>query len=247
MQIVPSEHPPGIIGITSGDLTRYTEFVASVENVLAPEYSSRQWERGYDVCANRNKIIQKLIATPMMQWVWLLDDDHIWDGDLLMRLLDRGKDVIHPLVSMRYPPFKAVSCVPSGDTWNGGSHWRPWREIQKNGVSLNHVVGTAGLLVRRHVLEKIGFPWFNPGQLDPGFMQEDTFFCKRVYDEGFEIYQDNENHIGHLTVCSIWPGPPDGIDMRFDMARTNIHVNLENQEKWVPGSKEPLQKTDGRA
>ena len=233
MQIVPSEHPPGLVGITSGDLTRYTEFVASLQNTLSPEHSQVVWERGYDVCVNRNKIIHQMLATPIMQWVWLLDDDHIWDGDLLMRLLDRGKDVIHPLVSMRYPPFKAVSCEPAPGSWSNGSRWRPWKEIPLTGLSENHVIGAAGLLIRRPVLEKLEKNWFDPGKLDPGHMQEDTYFCKKVYDAGFQIWQDNENKIGHLATCSVWPGPPDGVDIRFDFARTNIHVNLDMQEKWL--------------
>jgi len=172
-----------------------------------------------------------------MQWVFFSDDDHVWDGDLLMRLLDRKLDVVAPLCSMRYPPFHAISLEPNhnGDetVWNAGSKWRPWSKIALHGLQETQVIGGAGLLVRRPVLEALKEHWFDPGQLDRGHMQEDTNFSKKVIEAGYKIWVDCDNKIGHITPCSVWPAPPDGIDVRFDFARTNIHIDLSKQEKWT--------------
>ena len=233
MIFVNSDHPPGIVGITSGDLTRYTEFVASVQNMMVPMFTVAAWEKGYDICVNRNNIIRAALADKQFQWVFLTDDDHIWDGDILMNLLERNVDVVAPLVSMRTPPFHAISLEPAGPGWCKGSKWRPWRDIALTGLQETHVIGGAGLLIRRHVLEKLEDHWFNPGQLDPGHMQEDTEFSRKVIEAGFKIWVDSDNKIGHLTTCSVWPAPPDGIDVRFDFARTNIHIDLSKQEKWT--------------
>ena len=78
-------------------------------------------------------------------------------------------------------------------------------------------IGQSGMLVRKHVLDKVGYPWFKCGQIDPGRLQEDLTFCRELQNFGYTIYVDQEIIFDHWV----------------PMAITARRVGKE--EKWVPG------------
>src|SRR5690606_2064204 len=101
MQHVESAHSPGTVVIPAASLARYNEFWMSVESLQVPHGTKLVAARGADIPHQLNEGIRRMTG----EWVWILGDDHVFVPDLLLKLLDRGKDVILPLTPRREHPF----------------------------------------------------------------------------------------------------------------------------------------------
>ena len=93
-------------------------------------------------------------------WLWIMGDDHLFDPDILNRLLARELDVVVPLVAKRMPPFEPVIFSRLVDA--EGHVYKKYRyeQLPTSGLLEVPVAGTAGMLVRRPVLNAVGDPWF---------------------------------------------------------------------------------------
>ena len=78
------------------------------------------------------------------------------------------------------------------------------------------VAGSGGMLVRRHVLDAVGWPkdapwnerhWFEYEQGE--HLNEDFVFCRKVREAGFKIWCDVEVQMGHRGMMTAWPLPND--------------------------------------
>ena len=96
-------HPPGTVGVLSGDLTRYAWAMASLRHLLLPPGSQLTWVTGNWVSVAVNRIIASL--RPEDAWVCLLTDDNPCEPDMLLRLLDHGVPLVAPLVCLRMAVF----------------------------------------------------------------------------------------------------------------------------------------------
>jgi hypothetical protein len=199
------EHPSGHIGIATGFLGRYREFDYCMARTETPQGSSYQYYMSVDVCQNFNLMVRHLIKNPRFQWLWILGDDHLWDANLLLRLLDRQVDAIVPLCCRRLSPYYPIlhtslekGCVGIED---------PWTELKgKTGLfEWKGTTGNAGLLVRRHVFEAMTDPYFENGQNAKGVGASDLHFWHKLLAHGFKPVIDLDNIIGHITHTSVWP------------------------------------------
>ena len=231
MQEVKSPHPPGVIIVTSGDLARYVDFAVSLNQMRVPCGSTLAWTCGADISLNRNMGIEKLLADPKYRWGWLIDDDHSWDADLLLRLLDRRVDVVAPLCTTRYPPFRPVSAKRGPDGGWNGNYFRTWQEVQTSGLQESMVIGGAGPLIRREVFEKIPAPWYHPGALVPGRLGEDTYFSLQLFNANVSMWIDSDNKVGHMTPSCLWPVPGYGLQVGFDLSRARLTVPIGMEDK----------------
>jgi hypothetical protein len=144
------------------------------------------------------------------EFCWFLGDDHTFDPKLLMRLLDRDVDFVMPVVPRRDPPF--VPCIMHGPIAPAMVRYS-WRDLPTEGLyelPVGDTSGQAGALVRKPVLDKLGDPWFEGGQLTPGRLMEDQFFIKRVHDLGFQIFIDCDETLGHIANITIVPQKHEG-------------------------------------
>lgn len=225
------QHPPGVIGFSIGEIVRYVEFVVSLQRVLRPEGTTSSYGQSVSIPENMNRILRGM--KPEHQWVWIQADDHIWEADALMRLLDHELDVVVPLIIRRGPPF--VPVVNKKVHRNRSHQPFPYSEIPTDG-SLFEVAsaGTGGMLVRRHVIEDIvqqhGEPVF---EVDKGAaLAEDYVFCRKVRktvatvgpDKGkpYRIWCDPSVIMGHQGKFAVWPEVDDGKwRLRFDVGRTD--------------------------
>jgi hypothetical protein len=81
-----------------------------------------------------------------------------------------------------------------------------WKELSGRGLWAlppNHFIGQAGMLVKRHVLDAIGYPWFKAGQFDAGQLTEDIYFCKELQDRGYTVWVDRDTIFEHCATYSI--------------------------------------------
>lgn len=194
-------YQPGTVVITAASLARYAEFWLSVEALKVPYGTRLVAARGADIPHQLNEGVRRMTG----EWCWFLGDDHTFEPDLLLRLLARQVGVVIPVVPRRDPPF--VPCLMHGPL---APHMRrySWTELPVTGLyqlPLNDSAGQAGALVTKDVLNKLGDPWFEGGQLTPGRLMEDMYFIQRLHDLREPIYIDCETVMPHIANITITP------------------------------------------
>jgi hypothetical protein len=205
---VESPHPAGTIGYPSSGHPRYYGFFDSLERTRVPRGTHLVRAFGCNVAQNSNGLVGQLRG----EWLWFQGDDHAWNPDLLERLLDADKDVVVPLVCRRAAPFMPV-IYKEYDPAKGRTVTYSWNEIQalrSMGQTLVPVAaaGSAGMLVRRHVLEALQAA---DGECFSPSLAEDLAFTARANFLGFQVYADLGAFMGHITEATLLPWEaPDG-------------------------------------
>ena len=201
IHLTDSGYPPGTVIVAAGIQPRYYEFHLSLDGLGTPDGSKLHIERSCDIAQNFNNGVKRMIG----DWAWFLGDDHSFSPSLLMRLLHHNVDVVVPITPTKGAPW--APCVMHGD----GLGWREdmklyrWDELSGPGLlplPKGDFIGQAGMLVKKTVLDKIGYPWFKAGMLDKGRLQEDLYFCQEIQELGYTIWVDQEvifDH--HAPVC----------------------------------------------
>lgn len=202
MYAVPSDHPPGVIGICTGELARFSAWANCVAGLQVPPGSIPSWQVGPLIGASIEKIFQYVMDHEQLQWVWLMGDDHTFPRDIILKLLDRQKDVVLPLCLNRGLPIEPTILNTARNTSTF------LEELPPGGMkplAPHEVSGDAGMLIRRRVLEKVGPPWYE--RLVSGALggSEDRYFCQKLKDAGFTVWVDCDNPIGHIGVVTYIP------------------------------------------
>jgi hypothetical protein len=146
-----------------------------------------------------------------------MGDDHCWPNDTLMtmlRTMDEHPeiDVLVPLVTKRNPPwhlvlFDELDEVDENDT----PMFKPirWETVPATGVFEVDAAGSAGMLLRREVIETVEDPWFYSTMDGHGrqvVLNEDVTFCTRIrHDHGFRLYATADCVLGHLGIFNVRP------------------------------------------
>jgi hypothetical protein len=187
----------GTIGVIGSDLARYADFTAALCILGKPDDTRLIYTRTVDVVGNCNTICRNYRG----DHVWLLGDDHTFDPDSYLRLLAHEVDVVVPLCLKRTPPYDPV--VYGGQNEDGLYYTA---ELEEHGLQPIWAAGSAGMLIRRHVLEAIADPWFE----SYGGLNEDLEFCRKVREAGFQIWCDADVRLGHIATHQVWPAYRDG-------------------------------------
>ena len=206
MQACDTKHPPGTIVITAASLARYAEFWLSVEAVKTPPGSQIVACRGADIPFQLNEGVRHMTGA----WAWSLGDGHTFTPDTLLKLLAREVDFVLPVVPRRDPPFWPV--LMHGPL---GAKMRryTWKELPTSGlfkIPVGDSAGQAGALVKKHVLDTLGDPWFEGGKLTPGRLMEDKYFVHRLHQLGVTMYVDCEVVMPHIANIAITPQQHEG-------------------------------------
>lgn len=210
MRLVPSRHPPGTVGYITGGTARYLPFFDAVEATLAPVGSQLTRADSCNPARNCNLLIQQM--RPGDEWIWLNGDDHAWDPGMLLKLLDRNVDAIVPLCFRRRPPYLPVIYK----TWSpqGPAATYTLQELDHLLQAGREVIdvaaaGSAGLLIRRHVLDALraayGEPIFRVGAIGKDELSEDTELTWKIAELGFNLCCDLTAFMGHMNTASVEP------------------------------------------
>lgn len=196
MQHVDSRHPAGTVGYIMANRPRFQGFYDSLEWLKAPQKTALERACNYNAAHNRNELIGGIEG----DWILFLDDDHMFEDNALLRLLDREVDIVTGLYCRRYPPFAPVVYHAADPvkkrfelyTWEGLSEERGLLEIAGCGAGF--------LLVRRHVLEAMESPHFRVGGSSwaTDTIGEDMNFCIAAREKGFKVYVDLDVSIAHM-------------------------------------------------
>lgn len=213
-------HAPGTIILAAAIQPRYYEFTMSLDELVVPAGTKLIIERSCDITQNFNKGVKRMTG----EWAWFLGDDHMFAPDTLMRLLDKQVDVVVPITPCKVAPW--MPCIMHGPDDGNEPFWREnmllydWDELSGEGplaLPKGDFIGQAGMLVRKPVLDRIGYPWFKCGQLDAGRLQEDMMFCHELQNLGYTVWVDQDIIFDHYFVI--------GVTAR------------RHQGKWVPALK----------
>lgn len=194
----------GIIGIVSGDLSRWTAFHTCLDALDIPEgWTIKRVTPGANIAAGRNALVEATRSSNV-DHLWFLDDDHVFAPDTLKRLLAHKALIVAPLVCRRAAPYTPVMY-----DWVGDKEYRARWPKETTGTEQVDACGTAGMLIHREVFEEMAptalEPAFCVGQLDPDGLGEDIYFCAWCEEHNMPILVDLDTRMGHLTGMAVWP------------------------------------------
>lgn len=191
--------PPGTIVTAAAAQPRFFEFSTSLEHLEVPAGTVHHLCRGCDIAHNFNRGVHGMKG----EWAWFLGDDHAFPPDILLKFLAYDVDVVVPITPSKVAPW--YPCVMHGPYSTQMQLYR-WDELSAPGLMAlpaGDFIGQAGMLVKRHVLDAIGEPWFKTGQFSPGRLNEDLWFCHELQAKGFTVWVDCSTvfeHIFHVGV-----------------------------------------------
>lgn len=162
--------------------------------------------RGYDVATARNKCVQTMLDG---DWTHLLmvDNDVTPPKDALVNLLSHDKDVVSGYYAHRdrnntetiVTNLCKVGELDYMTQWDGDELRN---ELAKGNVLIRiHGGGMGCILIKRHVFERISYPWYDwVNYRDPNrsMLSEDLYFCEKCVQERIKIYADARVSCGHL-------------------------------------------------
>ena len=204
---------PGTIALPTSEIGRFVLFTVSLAATRQPPDTHLAVTASASVTENLNTAIREL--RPVDEWLWIIGDDHVWEPDCLTRLLavldDHLQiDVLVPLVTKRNPPWHLVVFDEAGSYEDGLPRWKPleWEQIPPHGVFEIDAAGSAGMLVRREVLEALSDPWFESS--GGVVLNEDVMFCRKAKAAGFRVFATSDVVMGHLGIFNVRPYHRDG-------------------------------------
>jgi len=238
----PRDYPPGLVGVPTVDwmYSESAEALMNLRQTLPPGSQMRFMpQSASSIGAKRTGLVENLLATPApqagiprLEWLLQCDSDMIPPLATVLRLLSHNLDIVAGLYVARQPPY--APCVQWIDD-RGEPTWQPPIGTSTAAPVRVAAVGFGCVLVKRHVFETIGAPWFHHAKRPGG--GEDEFFCERARAFGFKLYIDMELEIGHLGVTAItpsygklWKASPEGRRWREEYVASQRHVGNIREE-----------------
>lgn len=160
---------------------------------------------GYTVAENRNYIANQALQYDS-DYLLMVDDDMIFEADLLDRLIANDKAICGVAYHSR-GSVDAIKIVPSDEIMaisevDKGKYINLTTETDPKYKELFecYAVGTGIILIKTSVFTQIPRPWFEftfdeSGKCKEG---EDWNFCFKAKEAGFKIYTDPTLTIGHI-------------------------------------------------
>jgi hypothetical protein len=199
---------PGTIALPTSEIGRFAMFTCALASTKQPEGTNLTMMASASVVENLNHVMRLLRDED--EWVWIIGDDHVWKPDCLTDLLAAlddtpEADVIVPLCVKRNPPWQLVVFHTDGVFPDGVPRWKhfDWKEIPSSGVFEVDAAGSAGMLVRRRVIDAMRDPWFE--NTAGNILNEDVHFCAKAKKLGFRIFASADVSLGHLGIFNVRP------------------------------------------
>lgn len=189
----------------------------ALDKVRVPNGTELRYATGVSVAHNCNNLVKEMLDGGF-QWLWLMGDDHGFNDNLLLALLDNQVDIVTPIVSRRGPPFQTVlykSAALDGSAYLTYSWADLTRDYPDGGLIAVDAAGSGGMLMRRHVFSAVAKPYFEWTNK----ISEDVYFCLKARKAGFSIHADLNQTMTHIT-------PGELVPYRNKSGEWNVAVNM---------------------
>ena len=152
-------------------------------------------QQGALIHLNRDRIVLKAQQGDFTH-LFFVDSDMCFDAAILERLISRDKDIIGTVYNFRKLPIEPIIRVTDDD---GKLVPMKKEDIPKDLFKVA-VAGIGCMLIKLDVFKKIKRPWFFYEKFDDKNegMGEDTWFCKKAREAGYDIFVDPTVIIGHV-------------------------------------------------
>ena len=179
-----------VIGIpTSGNVN--WRFASSLMSLQLPCNTRVIWQVRSMIDTARNSIVQEFLKAPG-KFLMMIDDDHEFNPDLAIRLMEHNVDVVGALAFKRRPGYEpCVYKIKPEDKKNYPILPKVFQEVD--------VVGTGGIMIKREVLEGMQFPYFYTEYDENNVHWSVDFrFCQNAKKQGFKIFVDPDAMLSHI-------------------------------------------------
>jgi hypothetical protein len=206
--VIPvSEREDAVVAVVvpSQVLARYVMFEMSLEGLWLPKDSNLMRTTTGNAARGRNQAIRE--ADPATTHFFFLDDDHQFDPDILIRLLNDRQPIVCALNNWKIPPFTPIVFYGENvDEVTGNKKLLTYPLVDLQGVTGVHPVFAAagsGLLVEAHVFKALPEPWFQVGRFNPEEMSEDLWFYEQARNAGYSPTVDFDVQMAHITPVAV--------------------------------------------
>ncbi len=202
----------GIIGVPCREQGRWTPFWQCLDRLERPLGWRLDVQCNNSVAYARNVIAQRALDEGADHVFWL-DDDLLFAGDVLLKLLARDQEIVIGLSLMRARrdspgcSYKPLWSTQPLDYSTGYPVWHPINAIKPESNGLMPLLsGTGGgVLTATSVFQKVPPLWWTMGQIRADLYYEDIDFYRRCHEAGVSIWGDPEVKFGHIHAVAIWP------------------------------------------
>ena len=161
----------GTIGVLCGEQARWSQFMMALIFLQSPPGWKPCIDPGVDIVKQCNNFVRFALKTDS-EFLFIMGDDHVFHPQILHRLLEADVDVIVPNCLQRSAPFNPV--VYGGE--QDGRHMVKM-DLPERGIHHIHAAGSAGMLIKRKVLEALPE---DPFMRSDKLLNEDLTFCRLV-------------------------------------------------------------------
>lgn len=193
--------PPGLVIVLGDVLARWHAFEHSFRLLMTclPPGSSYKSVIGSWLAAGINDAMRTALH-PYHAWVSIFANDHVFPPDIIYRLLAHNVDIVAPNVCLRGFPF----CYSMFHEHEGTFRSFGFDELHgKTGLVPVDAMGGPLVVIRRHVIDAIGQPFFE-GQAGENPREDLTTFLK-LKRAGYQPYIDLDLRIRHCGAGSVTP------------------------------------------
>ena len=146
----------------------------------------------------RNLIIKDFLAMPDYTHLFFLDADTVPPDDAIARLLTHDKDIVAGVTPMFFGGMKLWNAAMSIDFDIRRNRWIP-RHCLPTKLFSPYAIGGTTILIKRHVLEALEWPYFLSSMDETGFrIGEDVYFADKARCAGFQLWCDPNVRCHHF-------------------------------------------------
>lgn len=158
-----------------------------------------------DVAKARNKCVEAFLEDKSYTHLMWIDADMVWSPDAVLTLLSHNAPAVSALVTKKAPAFAVTLFqIMQDETENPNTYEVPFGSypLDKPFTLENSGIGTAFMLLKREVIEKMEPPWFAGFTSKKGQLKgTDFLFCIKVLTAGYEFIYDPRPRVYHVGKC----------------------------------------------
>ena len=155
---------------------------------------------GHNPVLSRVSLIRAAALEPNVDYVLFMDSDHVYKAKHLYGLVDKMNEHNLDFLSAGYLVRGPCQTFAHGSFQEDGS-FKQLEKDQCKGLTECDVVGFGFYLFRHEFIKKIvdkhDKDLFNMDYADNS--TEDVYFCRKMKADGYKIYFDADNIVGHLS------------------------------------------------